>query len=168
SRVRAAREASGLDEMLETALNDEMPDLLLTYGGSEAEIRRRTKAQKAGACVVFSMHNGEYRSPSAFTGVDVIVTPSQFLSDYYRRTHGVESIPLPVPVSLEDVIAPSTEPAFFTLINPTLRKGVRLFSRLVEECAERWPDLAFLAVESRASGRALAGQYLHLAPNTPN
>jgi len=177
SRVSAARGASGLDDMLESALNDEIPDILLTYGGSEAEVRRRTKARGAGACVVLSMHNLEYSSPGAFAGVDAIVTPSKFVSDHYRRTHGVDSIPLPVPVSVEDVIASSTEPAFFTLINPTPRKGVRLFVRLVKECAERWPDLAFLAVESRASGEALAKRIdaagagvknLHVVPNTPN
>jgi glycosyltransferase involved in cell wall biosynthesis len=176
ARVSAARGASGLDTLLGTALNDEIPDILLTYGGSEAEIRRRTKARGAGACVVFSMHNCEYRSPGAFAGVDAILTPSRFVSDHYRRTHGVDSIPLPVPVNLADVIAPSTEPAFFTLINPTPRKGVRLFVRLIKECSERWPDLAFLAVESRASGEALTKMIeapgvgvrnLHIVPNTP-
>src|SRR5262249_35260195 len=85
SRVSAARGASGLDTLLETALNNEIPDILLTYGGSEAEVRRRTKAREAGACVVFSMHNREYSSPSAFAGVDAILTPSRFVSDYYHR-----------------------------------------------------------------------------------
>src|SRR6266849_10546775 len=66
SRVSAARGASGLDDMLESALNHEIAEMLLTYGGSEAEVRRLTKARSAGACVVLSMHNFEYRSPSAF------------------------------------------------------------------------------------------------------
>src|SRR5436190_6043912 len=33
ARVSAARDASGLDTLLETALRDEIPDILLTYGG---------------------------------------------------------------------------------------------------------------------------------------
>jgi glycosyltransferase involved in cell wall biosynthesis len=175
-----ARFAADLDRLVEDRLSEGVPHVVVTYGSSEAEVRRRGRLRAAGARVVFSLHNLEYRSGHAFAEVDRILTPSRHCTDHYRREMGVDSTPLPVPVTLEDVVPPAREPSFFTLINPTEAKGARLFIRLARECAERWPEIAFLAVEARGSGNRLARMIeaagvarerlpnLFVAGNTPN
>jgi glycosyltransferase involved in cell wall biosynthesis len=127
------------------------PDIVLTYGSSEAEVQRRAMVRATGALVVFSLHNRAYHHARSFQEVDAIVTPSRFITEYYRQQQCVESMPLPRPICLEDIIAPRREPIFFTMINPSLEKGLLFFLRLLPEAARRWPRLPFMVVESRGS-----------------
>lgn len=156
------------------------PDIVLTYGSSEAEVARRLRLREQGARVVFTVHNVAYHHARSFAATDAILTPSVFLSDHYRKTHGVDPTALPPPVWVEDVVAPVRRPTFFTFVNPSLEKGLVLFLRIVELCASRCPDLQFLAVESRGSSgliRQVAGllgigaeslRNLHIARSTSN
>lgn len=144
-----------LDSLLDAAITEERPDVLLTYGSSVAEIRRRAQARLAGARVVFSLHNFAYRSEDAFRETDVVLTPSRAVTEHYRLTHGIDSLAIPVPLSLEQIVPPTAEPHFFTFINPTPIKGVHFFLRVAQLSAEQWPELPFLVVESRGSAETL-------------
>jgi glycosyltransferase involved in cell wall biosynthesis len=148
--------ASNLDEMVSREVAAGVPDVLLTFGSSEAEVRRRRAVKEAGARVVFSLHNTAYRHERSFAATDAIVTPSRFLSEFYRQSHGVDSVPLPLPVWPEDVVAPHREPAFFTFVNPSLEKGLLFFLRLVQECARQHIPIPFLVVEARGSAALVA------------
>jgi glycosyltransferase involved in cell wall biosynthesis len=148
---------SDLDALANVSLaSSGTPDIFLTYGSSEAEVRRRSILQQAGTSVVFSAHHTAYRHPRAFEGVDAIVACSRFVADYYHFTHGVDPTPLPVPIYMDDVVSRRSQPTFFTFVNPELRKGVAFFLRLVSECSLRWPELPFLVLEGRGSGQLVA------------
>lgn len=154
NEARRTRERD-LDELIAEELATGPPAILLTYGSSEAEVRRRAHAREKGVRVVFSVRNFAYLHPRAFESVDAIISPSRFISDYYRQHLGVEVTPMPLPISIDDVVAPFNSPTFVTLINPSPQKGVLFFLRIVEQGLKRWPNLQFLTVESRGSGHTL-------------
>lgn len=166
--------ASRFDALVQSACSP-LPDILLTYGSSEDEVRRRARLRALGVKVVFFLRNFSYVHPRSFAEVDAILTPSRMLSDHYR---GIPSTALPHVLALEDIVAPVREPVFYTFINPAPGKGLDLFLSIVGRAAELRPDLPFLAVESRGSEERIANECarmgiplerlnLHIARNTP-
>lgn len=156
--VDQARRAAvaATDSLLQQELERALPDLLLTYGSSEAEVRRRARVRQSGTRVIFSVHNLAYTHPRAFESVDAILAPSQYAANFYRQ-HGNQFITaLPQPIDVEDSVPAIAGRTFVTFLNPTPAKGVHIFLRLVRACAVLAPDLPFLAVESRGGAAALA------------
>lgn len=140
------------DRIFDQELHSFRPHLLLAFGGLPGDVRRYQRARRQGAKIVFSLRNFGYTSaPDLLNSMDGILTPSQFLTDFYRTTLGVESTPLPLPMELEDIIAPQRNPIFFTMINPAPEKGLAVMARLAEELGIRHPDIPLLIVESRGS-----------------
>ena len=93
------------DQLFDDEVRSFQPDLLFTYGGSPGDLRRRQRARRQGARVVFALHNTGYAMEGAFADVDGVLTPSRFLTGFYRSAIGLESTPLPLPVDPEDVVA---------------------------------------------------------------
>jgi glycosyltransferase involved in cell wall biosynthesis len=147
--------AAGMDALVLQAA-ERRPAVLLTYGSSEEEVRRRASLRAMGTKVVFFLRNFSYFHERSFTEVDAVLTPSQFLSDYYRERSGLHSTPLPLYLPLDEVVAPCREPVFYTFINPCPGKGLDIFLSIVRTAGAKRPDLAFLAVESRGSGELVA------------
>src|SRR5262249_41942174 len=154
------------------------PGVLLTYGSSGEEVRRRTELRATGVRVVFFLRNLSYLHPRSFAEVDAIVTPSRFLSETYFARSGVRSFHLPPCICPDDVLAPCVEPVFCTLINPSEEKGLLFFLQIVRIAAADRPEIPFLAIESRGSGDLIAqtsrslgirleNANLHVARNTP-
>ncbi len=128
------------------------PDLVLTFGGLASDPGRHRRAKRTGARVVFCLFNLHYlQAPTLFRDVSAVLTPSEFLAERYRDAIGLDSVPLPTPVDFTDVVAPERDPVFVTMVNPSVEKGLYFFVRLAEELAVRHPDIAVLAVESRAT-----------------
>lgn len=148
ARLRFARE---IDSALEDELQSCIPELVITFGSSPHERDRRKRLQAVGAKILFSIHNLAYTSPEAFEHLDAIVTPSRYATRHYEATHGVSSIPLPIPVNCAEVIAANRNPVFCTLVNPSPIKGIDFFLKVVERCAQTLPAISFLTVESRGS-----------------
>ena len=144
------------DKLFDQELHSFRPDLLLAFGGLPDEIRRYERARRQCTKVIFSLRNLAYANDSGLLrAVDGIITPSQFLTDFYLTGIGVESTPLPLPMEMDDVVAPSREPIFFTMINPSPEKGLVVVARLAEELGLRHPDIPLLIVESRGSAGRL-------------
>lgn len=144
------------DLLYDDALLGFQPDLLLTYGGLPDDRRRQERARRQGVRIVFALRNENYLAePSFLQAMDAILTPSEFLSEYYRVGAGVESVALPVPLAMEDVVADEVDPIFFTMINPSLEKGLMVLARLAEELGTRRPDIPLLVVESRGAAGKL-------------
>ena len=169
--------AADIDALVSAEMASQTPDLFLTYGSSEAEVRRRAMVRAAGTKVVFLLRNLAYYHPRSFSEVDVIITPSRFSSEQYRGRSGIDTVPLPPCLCLEDTVAALTEPVFCTFINPSPEKGVLFFLRVVQAATARRRDIPWLVVESRGSGSLLGAAArgarvnlepanLHIARNT--
>lgn len=128
------------------------PDVVLTFGGGAADVRRRALARAAGAQVVFALHNQAYLR-LGLEEYDHLLAPSHFLAQRYAVAgYGPVQVLAP-PLWPRDVLVERHQPVFFTFVNPERAKGAEIVARL----AVRHPDLPFLVVESRArSGHFLA------------
>jgi glycosyltransferase involved in cell wall biosynthesis len=147
---------SQFDLMFDDELHGFRPDLMLTFGGLAGDVRRHERAHRQGVKIVFGLRNDGYlASREFFAGMDGILTPSQFLSDFYRTAIGIESTPLPLPMEMEDVVAEERDPIFFTMINPSPEKGLMVMARLAEEIGVRRPDIPLMIIESRGSAGRL-------------
>lgn len=143
------------DDLLDAEARAFHPDIALTFGGQASETARRRRLRESGAAVVFGLRNHSYRVPGAFRDVDLVITPSRYLSDVYERYCGLQSVALPVPLNESEVLAPEREAVFFTFVNPSPEKGVMFFARLAEEVSRKRPDIGFMVVESRGTGGTL-------------
>jgi glycosyltransferase involved in cell wall biosynthesis len=144
------------DNLFDREIHSFRPDVLLTFGGLPGDVRRHERARRQGIRMVFGLRNlGYLKGRELLEGMDGILTPSRFLTDFYRTALGVESTPLPVPIEIDDVVAPEHDPIFFTMINPSPEKGVMLVARLAEELSLRRPDIPMMFIESRGSAGRL-------------
>jgi glycosyltransferase involved in cell wall biosynthesis len=139
------------DILYDAELETFEPDIIFTYGGLAGDIRRHRRAQLKGARIAFCVFNMAYLSPGFFEHIDSVLTPSEFLADRYREQIGMKSTPLPTPLDLEDVLSAERDPIFFTMVNPSIEKGLFFFVRLAEEIGKRYPEIALLAIESRGT-----------------
>ena len=144
------------DLMFDQEVADFRPDILLTFGGTPDDVRRRRRARRQGVKVVFGLRNFGYLTPGGLEETDAILAASQFVADRYRAALGVESTALPLPLEMEDVVAAERQPIFVTMINPSADKGLMLLARIAEEVSVRRPNVAMLVIESRGSVGQLA------------
>lgn len=144
------------DRLFDRELYSFLPDLLVAFGGLSGDARRYERARNQGARIVFSLRNEAYLpARDLLAAMDGIITPSRYLTDFYRTAIGIESTPLAVPIELADVIAPERDSIFFTMINPSPEKGLMVIARLAEELSLKRPDIPLLIVESRGSAGKL-------------
>jgi glycosyltransferase involved in cell wall biosynthesis len=144
------------DLMFDDELHSFRPDLLFGFGGLPGDFRRFERARRQGVKTVFALRNAGYlASAEFFAPMDAVLTPSQFLTRLYRERLGIESVPLPTPIELDDILADERDPIFVTMINPSPEKGLMFVARLAEELSVRRPDIAMMFIESRGSGGRL-------------
>ena len=144
------------DILFDAELESFAPDIVFTYGGLAGDIRRHRRAHLRDCRIAFCVFNMGYLNGEFFRPIDTVLTPSEFLADRYRQAIGVDSIPLPTPLDLEDVVAPERDPIFVTMVNPSIEKGLFFFVRLAEEIGKRYPEIAMLAIESRGTAGMVA------------
>ncbi len=140
-----------LDEMLDRF----QPDVLLTYGASQAVQEAMRRARRAGALTVFSLHNFGYEDRKYFEHVDQAFTCSPYLSDMYDQHIGLRSAGLEPPIDWSEVEAPVETRRFLTFVNPAPHKGAIVFARLADMLGSRRPDIPILVVQSAASAGRL-------------
>jgi glycosyltransferase involved in cell wall biosynthesis len=146
------------DLIFDRELHSFRPDLLLAFGGLPGDQRRYERARRQGVRLVFALRNFGYVNDAGrqlLSSMDGVLTPSRFLTDFYRKAIDIESTPLPLPMELDDVLAPGHDPIFFTMINPSPEKGLMLMATLAEQLSVRRPDIPMLFVESRGSAGRL-------------
>jgi glycosyltransferase involved in cell wall biosynthesis len=135
--------------LYERLLERFQPDLVLTYGGDWLAEQIIAQAKRRGIPVVFALHNFAYNRADFFRPVDAVLVPSRFAQEHYRRTLGLNSIPLPGPWDWNRVRCPESQPRYVTFVNPQPDKGVFVFARIAAELAKRRPDIPLLVVEGR-------------------
>lgn len=146
------------DLIFDRELHSFRPDLLLAFGGLPGDQRRYDRARRQGVRLVFSLRNFGYVNKEGhqmLSSMDGVLTPSQFLTGFYRTAIGIESDSLPLPMEIDDVVATEHDPIFFTMINPAPEKGLMLIATLAEQLSLRRPDIPMLFVESRGSAGQL-------------
>lgn len=146
------------DLIFDRELHSFRPDLLLAFGGLPGDQRRYERARRQGVRLVFSLRNAGYVNGAGrdlLSSMDGVLTPSRFLTDFYRSGAGIESTPLPLPMELDDVLAAERDPIFFTMINPAPEKGLMVMATLAEQLSLRRADIPLLFVESRGSAGRL-------------
>lgn len=143
------------DALLEQLVADGLPDITYVYGGLPEERARRKRLRNAGSVVVFTLHNWGYLTPFAFEDIDLVLTPSQFVADKYRRDVGVDSIVAPIPILESDVVPASHRPTFVTFINPTHDKGVSMVARIAEDICSKRSDIPFMIINARQTAANL-------------
>jgi len=136
-----ASHAAAYDALVENTLSRFRPQIVLTYGGSTAEVARQRRVRSAGARVIFGLYNLRYLGRGFFDHVDAVITPSRFLSDHYHDRIGLESTPLPTPLWREDVVARQRDPKSVTIVNPSLDKGLMVFSAIARLLVEEHPEI---------------------------
>ncbi len=139
------------DLLFDAELESFHPDILFTYGGLPGDIRRHRRARLQDCRIAFCVFNMGYLNGGFFEPIDAVLTPSEFLAERYRTAIGVDSVPLPTPLDLDDVLATERDPIFVTMVNPSVEKGLFFFVRLAEEIGKRFPEIALLAIESRGT-----------------
>jgi len=149
------RMGRAFDELLRRELESFVPEILLSYGGYPAEVRRRVAARRRGATVVFSLQNLSYLDRRAFAAVDAVASASQFTTNLYRAKIGLDSTPVIAPFDPEDVVATGGAHKCLTYVNPSRNKGVMFFATLAQELSRARPDLPILIVEARGTGKDL-------------
>jgi len=154
-RLGVTRWGPSHDRQFDLLFDEELasfpPDILFTYGGLAGDVRRHRRAHLKDCRIAFCVFNMGYLNPGFFEDIDMVLTPSEFLAARYREVASIESVPLPTPIDLEDVLAPERDPIFVTMVNPSVEKGLFFFARLAEEIGRRFPEIAVLAIESRGT-----------------
>lgn len=146
---------AAFDRLFELELRRHPPDLLLTYGASVPEQRRLLRARARGVTVVLCIFNLGYFVPGLPRVCDAVLTPSHYLARQYLDRIGLPSTPLPTPLDMDDVLAPTREPVFTTLVNPSVEKGLFFYARLAEEMGRHHPDVPMLVVQARGTADQL-------------
>lgn len=155
-RWQASRQQQAhFDDLFGAALDEFRPHVLLTYGGQPDDLRRYRRARRAGCQLAFALFNTGYLGADFLRAADLVVTPSTYLAQRYSTALGITSISLPSPLDLTDVLAPLRRPAYVTMINPTVDKGVMFVARLAEEIGVRFPDVQLRIIPARGSARLL-------------
>jgi glycosyltransferase involved in cell wall biosynthesis len=149
------RGGASFADAIDRALESFAPDVLLTYGGAVADVRRQRKAKATGCRIVFGVFNTEYRTARFFDHVDAVLTPSQFISSLLLHRCAIQSTPIPTPLDPAETLATRRRPTFVTMINPSIGKGVMFFARLAEEICQKYPEIPLLVVESRGDANLL-------------
>lgn len=129
-------------------IEDFGPDVMLSYGGTSAETTVRAHMSRQDTPNAFYLANPNYRDPTCFADVDLVMCDTPATSEHYRTTLGLD--PAIIGKFIEPVQRVEGErPRYVTFINPSYEKGVTLFFRIAEMMAEHQPDIVFQVVESR-------------------
>lgn len=130
------------------------PDIVATYGGYWIGGRMLEIAKKNNAKTVVLLQNFAYNDAKYFNDADLIIVPSQYAADVYRKRLGIETVPIPPLVRWENV-KPNNAPdskKYVLFVNPDRNKGVFVFAKIAEEMEKIRSEIPFLVVEgSRAA-----------------
>lgn len=148
TRAMAAH-AAEYDALVDAEAVRFRPDVVFTYGASTAEVARRRRLRSGGARLVFGLYNTRYAARGFFDHTDAVITPSAFLSRYYRDRIALKSTPLPTPLWPGDVIATQRRPSAVTMVNASLEKGLVVFAAIVCRLAASHPHIPIEVVLGR-------------------
>lgn len=124
------------------------PDIVLGYCPGMTSMACFAEAQRRGISTVYLLVNGNHKHFS-FPHFDLVITDSVATSNYYAECSSINVVPTGAFFQLENVVSPTREPQYVTLINPSFEKGLSIFAKLAAVCKTELPEVEFLVVNSR-------------------
>lgn len=137
--------------LLQETIRSYKPDIVLTYGGNWLGMYIIRLAALEGCKVCVNIHNCSYQESRYCGGADLMLVPSMFAAEYYRKKLGVASVAVP-PVMQRETENWSPNPEkrkYLTFVNPDANKGVFWFAAIVKELSAIRPDIPILMVQGR-------------------
>lgn len=162
-RAPNAAESRAFLDLTDQVLERFRPEAILTFGGHTANLAMMAMARRAGAAVVFHLHNFAYDDLRAFVDADAVLVPSEYARRLYARRLGLETTAIAYPLRKDRVVAENPEPKYLTFVNPQPAKGAAVFARIAAELDRRRPDIPLLVVEGRGQALRLADSRLDLS-----
>ncbi len=144
------REGDDMMILLVQVLAQFEPDVAMGYGGDLFCAAMRREIKSRGIRVVYALCNGSHHQ-FGFSDCDLVFTTSQATAKLYKERDGINVKAVGNFIDASKVVAQERNPQYITLINPGLHKGLAIFVKLAQVCAERHPELKFLVVKSAGS-----------------
>ncbi|MBR4750270.1 MAG: glycosyltransferase [Thermoguttaceae bacterium] len=158
---------------LDAVLKRVRPDVVATYGGYWLGDQILERCKRCGAKTIVLLQNFAYHDAGYFQQADIVVVPSQYAADVYRKRLDLKTVVAPPPIDW-NAVAPERDllsckrrteadlPASsgsaneksadgLLFVNPSLNKGVPLFARIVKELWIQRPDIPVLVVEGSSN-----------------
>ena len=132
------------------ALREFAPDIVLTFGGTQLDMRCHHDAAEAGARVAFYLANGNYAG-GIWSAVDLVLTDSHATADLYWKRCELECTPVGMFIEPGPVVADSHERRNVLFVNPMPQKGGMIVAQLAARMAETRPDIPFEVVQGRGT-----------------
>ena len=141
------------------------PNAILTFGLCALSQELHKIARQNSIKLIFYLGNAEYNNATLLSNMDLIVCPSEFLKQHYKKTLGIEAKVVRTIMNHERLITSTSaavasipeakELGFVTFMNPIAQKGLTLFILLIELAQRERPGMKFLVTEGRQSRKLL-------------
>ncbi len=138
-------------DVYERLLNEQRPDVVVTYGGDCLSLAMMEATRFRDIPVVFWLHNFAYPDRLSFQFVDRVIVPSDFSRDYHWKSLGLDCCAIPNFIDWPRVQVQGRKPRYVTFVNPAPYKGVFVFVAIAARLAAIRPDISLLVVEGRTS-----------------
>lgn len=138
--------------LLQETIRSYKPDVVLTYGGDWLGMSTIRLAQLEGSKVCINIRNCAYNDRHYCNAADLMLVPSEFAVDFYRKKLDVTSIAVPSLLA-QDAGTWSPEPSkrkYLTFINPDPDKGVFWFAAIAKMLGIIRPSIPILIVQGRS------------------
>lgn len=149
-------------EVYERLLNEQRPDVVVTYGGDCLSLALMEATKFRDIPIVFWLHNFSYPDRNSFQFADRVIVPSDFSRDYHWQSLGLDCHTIPNFIDWPRVKSAVRKPRYVTFVNPGPYKGVFVFAAIAERLAAVRPDISLLVVAGRTSYESLETMGLDL------
>lgn len=124
------------------------PDLVIGNSVSPLSINCYAEAKRRGLGTVFVLLNNHYLN-FRFPNTDLILTDSEATTKLYAYHEHINIIPTGIILyNRLRFMVQNYNRQYVTLINPSGKKGLSIFAKLVLSCKEQFPNLRFLVINT--------------------
>lgn len=147
------------------------PDVLVTYGGTSIGYELLRLAQAFDIKTVVTLHNVAYWDPAYFEYANLVLVPSLYAQDVYKKRLGIDSVAI-LPLLARKKISCDTldfpHRNYVLFVNPSIGKGLGVFARVVKEIWRIRPEIKFLVMEGSCDAKycaSMVGDFLKVVDN---
>jgi len=158
-------EAGATIEAIVRDIDQDRPDLVVSYGGGPVGRALRAEFDRRKLPVVYRVVNHGYANADFFRGVAGILTCSRYLAHFYEAKFGIPFTAIHPPIDRARIRASNrTAPKYLTFVSPMMAKGVVLAAAVFAELAKSRPDIPPLVVLGRGQMGTFPARRVALTP----